>query len=364
MDDIIIKKYTKAELMQLYHDSAFWEQDELPFTRARLACYLQNSRAEPENVLWIMAFQGANIVGYRALLPEYINTLEGVLKIAWSSSWWVDSKFRGTGLAQELNKAGFPLYNGVIIGAGNPWALKSSHRKDNFEAYQIRERKYYFLAINKQILRDHKVSNPLIYMLLPLVNPLLSLISKIRIKRWLAKNKQANLKVEYIHKIDQESLDLIQANADRELVVKDAAYYEYRAFLPSRLALPSFITKKHHSYFGNVGSAAECRIVKLWQADQLVGVINYCIIDKTLRIRLHHLLANHEDKLVYLIAKICSRLPVEAIASQDAFVIGYLQRFKLPYLFCKTHTVPIIMTQSLVETIGPGRHFFDGEGGF
>ena len=364
MKDINIKQFTKAELMQIYDDSAFWGQEALPFTRPRLACYLQNKRAELEDVLWVVAFKEDEVVGYLALIPERINSSVEVQRVAWFSSWWVYPDHRGTGLADRIASVAFGLYDGILIDSGYYFALKKMIDNCEFEFYQMRQRKHYFLSMNKRILKGYGVSNPLIYMLLPLVKPVLTCFSKLRLKRWLARNKQDNLMVEYIHQMDKDSLDLILVHADREFVAKDADYLEDRAFLPARLSTPTFLSKKYHSYFGNVGSDAECRIVKLWQGEELIGVVSYCIVDNTLTVRFHHLLPNHEDKLIYLIAKLCSEYPIDRITTHDAFISRHLQALNLPYLFCKTLDMPMFLSKSLIDKVKPGLHLFDGEGAY
>ncbi|HHZ15546.1 MAG TPA: GNAT family N-acetyltransferase [Candidatus Cloacimonetes bacterium] len=364
MKDISIKQVTKAELMRIYDDSAFWAQEALPFTRPRLACYLQNTRAELEDVLWVMAFKEGKVVGYLALVPELINSREGALKVAWFSSWWVHPKHRGTGLADRLSTLAFDLYDGIAIDSGYHFALKKMKANCDFEIYQLRQRKHYFLSMNKKILQSYQVSNPLIYLLLPLARPLLACISKLRIRRWLNRNRQANLKVEYIHQIDKDSLELIRANADRELVFKDADYLEFRAFLPLKLSTPTFLPEKYHSYFGNVGAEAECRMVKLWEGEELAGIVNYCIVDNTLTIRYHCLLPNHEAKLIYLIAKLCSEHSVDRITTHDALIIRQIKTLRLPYLFCKKLDMPVFLSKSLIGKVKPDLHLFDGEGAF
>ncbi len=350
--------------MQLYDDSAFWEHKFLPFTKARLACYLHNPRAELDDPLWIMAFKDDKVVAYLALVPDYINTLQGAKKIAWFSSWWAEPQYRGTGLAERLTSLGFGLYDGIAIDSGNPWSMQKMMDSGNFELYQQRQRRYYFLAMNKKVLRDNKVSNPLFYILLPFLRPLLALISKVRLKLWLAQNKQANLKVEYNHQLDAQSMEMIQVKAAGELVFKDEAYLEYRAFLPSKLAFPSFIPKKHHSYFGNVGSTAECQIVKLWQKEKFIGWVSYCIVDSALNLKFHYMRENHEKELLYLIAKLCLEFSVDLVFSQDAFIHRYLLSFRFPFLFSKTHEVPMLMSKSLMKLVDSGKHLFDGEGAF
>ena len=364
MDDITIKQFTKAELIDIYDDSAFWQHEDLPFTRPRLACYLHNSRAELEDVLLVGAFEGSKIVGYLILVPERVNSLKGALKVTWNSSWWIHPKHRGSWLTGKIATTAFEICDLVPVDSATRVALMTGMAYCDYEFYQERQRKHYFLGMNRKILKDFQVSNPLIYMALPLVRPILNCISKIRLKRWLAKHKQSGLKAEYIHRLDQESLDLMLENADRELIYKDADYLEYRAFLPLKLSNPTFIPKKYHSFFGNVGSQAECRIVKLWQGEELAGVVNYCIVDNSLTIRFHYLRPTHEDKLIYLMAKLCCEYYVDRITTHDAYIIERMQALKLPYLFCKTIDMPIYLSKPLIDKVKPGLHLFDGEGAF
>lgn len=361
MTEIDIKTYTHAELRTLYDDPDWWRQKNLPFSKARLGAYLDNPHAEESDVLWLIAFGEEGIVGYIGMVPDQINSASGSRKMAWFTSWWVDSSVRGSGLADRLMTVGLKFYPVMGGDSGTPWAIRKVLKSGNFFLWDKRPRSFWMLNVSRRALKEFGYQNMLTGALFPLVHGLLGWFMRLRLRAWLKRMGESDLSVEYLDRLDQEAKDLVSSQMASEVCVHGADTLHWRASLLPRMAKLRGIPSGQSSYFGNSGFDVRSYLIKLRKGSQLIGLIDICLADGYLKIPFLYMEEGCERELSVLVGRICLGEKVEVIYSQDKRIKAALERFKLPRWLLKSYPMEVLFSS---KDIPSGLRLQDGDGAF
>lgn len=360
--DTKIRTYTRAELKTLLDDPVWWETEGLPFTKARLSCYLDNPFAEDDDVLWLIAWQEGKPAAYLGLVPDQIRTEAGTLKIAWFSSWWADPRVRGSGLARQLTSLGLTLYKGIGIDSGTPWSMRQMRESGDFFLYTQRPRSFWFLNVNQKALKDFGYRFKAIELVFPIIHFLLGRLMIMRLRSWLSRMGETSLSVEYLLEPDAASIDIISSINESEFCVKDAGVLRWRSGLPPRMARIAGLGNRA-SYFGNSGEKVSSSLIKLSDGKKPVGLVNICLADGYLKIPFLYLLEGYEPGFAALVGSVCLAEGVDVVYSQNSRLRDILNGFGLPRWLSKSYPMDVLLSSSLRD-VPKGLLLQDGDGAF
>ncbi len=110
---IRIESYNKKQLQKLVENPHFEEFAFLPITQQRAISQSLNPDADDDDILLTIAFDDDKIAGYLGTLPDVFRKDEN-LKFAWLSTIYVDGKYRGKRISQQLIANAIESYNGNI----------------------------------------------------------------------------------------------------------------------------------------------------------------------------------------------------------------------------------------------------------
>lgn len=114
---MVIKEYSLSELAQLAHSGDFWHGEVIPITRHRALAQIRNSRARPEDVVLIVAYDGDRVCGYIGLLPDLVFLDGSGHRLGWITTWWRKPGPKYAGIGATLMTRASELYGGAIGGA-------------------------------------------------------------------------------------------------------------------------------------------------------------------------------------------------------------------------------------------------------
>ena len=110
----MIEAYTLADLAQLVRSKDFWNGDLIPITRHRALAEIKNPRADPEDVILLVAYDEDRVCGYTGVLPGLI-FLEGERhRVGWLTAWWRKPDPKYAGIGSKLLMRASELYQGAI----------------------------------------------------------------------------------------------------------------------------------------------------------------------------------------------------------------------------------------------------------
>ena len=126
-NDFEVKHIKTGDLLEYINKYIVNNKDDanaiLPITPIKARSKMQNPCADPSDIGLIVINDGRKCIGYLGLLPNWLTTSSGSIKINWMSSWYVDAAYRnyklGGLLVQEAKNLGRPV---VSLGGSTPGA--------------------------------------------------------------------------------------------------------------------------------------------------------------------------------------------------------------------------------------------------
>lgn len=113
---IELKTLNKKQLLALINSENYAEMPVLPISKHRALSHIHNPRANEDDVLLILAYEGESLLGYLGVLPDdiYKNTGEKY-HAGWLSCIWVSPLARGKGIAKKMVLKAYELYKKHLL---------------------------------------------------------------------------------------------------------------------------------------------------------------------------------------------------------------------------------------------------------
>ena len=92
-----IISYNKHSLINALNEREIFNTDNHPITYQRAISYINNPRLDEDDIILVIAKSGRQLCGYIGIIPDYIFA-KNKIKIGILSSWWVNPKFKNTGI--------------------------------------------------------------------------------------------------------------------------------------------------------------------------------------------------------------------------------------------------------------------------
>ncbi|MDP2173673.1 MAG: hypothetical protein Q8J62_07840 [Candidatus Cloacimonadaceae bacterium] len=362
-ENLKIETYTLRELRQLYDDSRFWLSKELPFTRPRLQQYIANPFAEEGDPLWLMMREGSEICAYLGLIPDRVRVGDAWAKVFWLTSWWATPRYRGKHLAERLTDMGTASHPNIAINSGSPWTIKKLLASGKYQVYMLRPRTYWFLNINRSALREFRPNFRLPGLIYQPLHGSLSCLQNMRLRGRRKPANAADLTVEYGNCMDSECLEFIDRHTRKDFSIKTPESLSWR--MQNAINHPRLegVSARNLSYFGNVGAAVMSYPLKLFKGEKLIAVLHLLVTDGILRLPYMYLDSNFEGNFAAFIMQLCMTNQIDVIYSQNPHFKSIMDANRLPYLFCKSYPMEMLISKALWD-VEKDLNLQDGDGAF
>ena len=159
-----IKCYNKKDLTKLISCNIFWKKYNLPITKYRALSYINNPRADKDDILLIIAYEKDSIIGYIGVVPDLIIVNGKEYKVGILSTWWVHPGKIKSGIGAILLLKPFNLYNNSLFVSGFTRKAEHVFRKLN-KFYSIKSS--YGLELYKSFNFNRNVKSSIIKKYLP-----------------------------------------------------------------------------------------------------------------------------------------------------------------------------------------------------
>lgn len=100
--EFTIKKIRLRELSTFKESSLYKGLDVIPISTNRIESYVNNPRANEEDVVLYLAFEDEKLVAFRTIFADSINILQNQYKFGWFSGNWVHNNYRRKGISTLL----------------------------------------------------------------------------------------------------------------------------------------------------------------------------------------------------------------------------------------------------------------------
>ncbi len=232
---IEIKLLNKKTLAEYLYSEAYEQSPVIPISRHRAWSQIRNPRAEVEDVLLLLAYEGTALVGYLGVLPDRMN---GGLKCGWMSCLWIAPEHRGKQIAQLLLKHCFDAWGQKLLATEFTVPAKKLYDKTGlFRDFQIKKGVRLYLRSDLYNLLAHR--SPGLKKVAFLFKAFDTFANWVLDVRFLLKKPGiGDLKLEYVTEVDEETAHFIERTRHKQGFRKGAAELNWMLQNPWVLSAP------------------------------------------------------------------------------------------------------------------------------
>ena len=199
------KTYNRSELEHYILSKEFENLELYPISLQRALSHIHNPRAKAEDILLIIAFDKETIAGYIGIMPDELYVNDKLFLCGWLSTLYVDLKYRGKKIAQNLLELACKSYDeNILITEFTVEAGQMYYKNDRFLfANLIKGKNYYFLMNLHLVLPSKNAKYAKYSLLLKTADSIGNTILKMLYLPLNSKIKAANISTKMDEEIKQ-----------------------------------------------------------------------------------------------------------------------------------------------------------------
>jgi hypothetical protein len=360
---MIIRDITIKELPAFINSELYKGSRMVPVTPERAVSQSKNPRAQPDDVVLIVAYtEDGQLAGFAGMLPDTGTSAKGPYRFAWNSGWWVDKEL-GKGIALDL-----------FLRSIDAWK----------EQYMItdltpRTRKiielthlFYFAApargIRLQILSDfsgklrRNYKSLLIFSgMFTVIDAIFNSILRLRHSLWLKKTKTEGLKIEYIQDLENDSLSFIERHSQGELCHRGKKEFSWIISYPWIVAEASGLKKNLYPF------SWECRNfeyswAKILYREEIAGIVLLTHKDGLVKIPYAYYEPGQLNLFSYAVCRILLDRKAAGFYTVRGELMDFLEKNNFPVFYKKPVAQDLAVSKTLSDR-QPEKFFLqDGDG--
>lgn len=245
---IDISVHTNADLSRWTNHLSTAEWPVLPISPQRALSYLHNPHAQPDDKVLYLAWEKRQLVGYRLVLPDKMQTPDGWQQVGWFSCVWVDPKRRGKGIAKAMVDRAMEDWHGRVLYQNPAVASHQLYQKTGAFATQTCSgyRWYHRIDTAWMLQRMGRTVAPNLWTKTTdaIGNALLW-----PVRHWNKKMASADVRWEIRQQWDDETLKHLQSSEQDKLFPKSTALWQWRQHYPWILEQPANDMVQARYYF-------------------------------------------------------------------------------------------------------------------
>ncbi len=342
-----IKTYNAAQLQEFILSEEFRSMPVIPISTPRAVSHIHNPRAEPDDVLLIIAREEGKMAGYLGVLPDRIFNDKGeAYKCGWLSCMWVDPEVRGKGIAKKLIGTAFDTYHDhILVTEFTPEAKGLYDRSGHFTALRTMDGLRCYLRFNlHEVLPKKRESYKKLLPILRLSDAISNVPVNIRLGL-SSQGQQSNLKFERIATPDTAIVSLITAGNEGSFERRSKTELEWIKNHPWLVTTAQEESKKYH--FSVNAARFENLFIQIKDGENLKGFIHLTIRDNHLRMPYAFFAAELiPDALAYIYG-LMIKSGLNMLTVFHPQIVQYLKQNKSPFIYKRAIQRNYIITKTL-----------------
>ena len=351
-----IKTYDALELFELLKSEDFSKMQIVPISTHRADSHILNPRQQKGDVLMIIAYEGADMVGYLGVFADDIyNTKRDKFHCGWLSCMWVNPALRGQGIAKRLLQTAFEKWNNhILVTEFTPEAKALYDRSANFTHLRTNEglRCYMRSCLHEVLPMKNEKLKPFVKLL-----KAIDTVANMPVE-WLQtfrfKKLETTLLFELISEVDEALNDFILTKQTTSFECRAALEFDWIKRNPWLIvSAPTAESAKYH--FSSVANSFENRTLKILDGKTIKGYLHITIRDGHIKVPYAYYDADIVDDIsryLYQTAYI-ERATLLTVFNQR--IVTSLKQLPLPFIYKRPMKRNYIITKALDE------HFDDKE---
>lgn len=357
---IEIKLLNRQGLADYIYSEEYEQSPVVPITRHRALSQIRNPRAAAEDVLLLLAYEGANLVGYLGVLPDRMN---GQLKCGWMSCLWIAPEHRGKQIAQKLLQQCFEAWGQKLLATEFTAPAKKLYDKTGlFRDLQIKRGiRLYLRADLHTLLTPRKAWFSKIAFLFKAFDTAVNFVLDARFLFW--RPGLGHLKIEYVREVGDETAHFIERSRGAHGFQKGAAELNWMLQNPWVLSAPEKDDFGKRYHFSSTDQSFDFYGIKIKnQENQLLAFLVFSKRNRFLKLPFCYV-ENEVDAVLQVIAFFLHRWRVNTFTTfHPALVERLRQRNGLLFLKRETRRHYLISKVFELENSRENFEIQDGDG--
>lgn len=341
-----ITTYNAAQLHEFIRSDEFRSMPVIPISTPRAISHMHNPRAEPDDVLLIIARDAGRMVGYLGVLPDKIfNERSEAHRCGWLSCMWVDPEVRGKGIAKKLIGTAFDTYHDhILVTEFTPEAKGLYDRSGHFNALRTNDGLRCYLRFNlHEVLPKKKERYKKLVPVLAVVDALANVSINMRLRA--RSPRTSPLIFESVASVDEEIAALIHSYSPHSFERRDAAELNWIKEYPWLVTGAEEEGKKYH--FSVNATRFENRFIKVMEGETLRGFMHLTIRDNHLKIPYMFLADKHIPDALERIYDLMIGQHLNMLTVFHPSIVNYLQKHSSPFVYKRSIKRNYIITKTL-----------------
>ncbi len=355
---INISKIKLSELESFVKSKIFTDFETIPITGLRVASYINNPVALPDDVVLYLGFSDKKLVAFRTFFAGQANTTPELIRFGWCSGNWVHPDYRRKGFSEQLLKEAFTDWKGQLMFTNyapnsEQLYLKTGrffviHQFHGFRGYLFPKPDNLFPEANKNIISR---------VILSLMNILLSLISKGRAGTYKYRQNH-DIRFDLLELPDEICLQLTEQNHSNLFFKRGRTELNWIFQYP-------WMTNNEDDYeanypFSSFSKDFRYRTVKIFQKNKFVGFFLFSIKNNHLKTLLFEFSAGLENDIAEFIKNYCIQQKIDMVTIYNFDIANALLKRKFPFLYGRKYGQKIYGSFQVKQN--PPLLFQDGDG--
>lgn len=280
-----IKTYNSAQLNDLILSEQFAHMPVVPISTHRSISHIRNPRAEPDDVLMIIAYENDQMAGYLGVLADRIyNTKGESFKCGWLSCMWVDPQVRGKGIAKQLLATAFKTWNDhILVTEFTPEAKGLYDRSGGFADLRTNEglRCYLRFNLHEVLPKKNEKYKPYVT-LLSIADAIANIPVELK-HRYFPQLKYSTLKFEEVKRVYADVDEFITSRSENSFERRNTTDLNWIIEYP--WLIQSAQTEESIRYhFSSVAARFHNVFVKMMKDGKIVGFFHFTIRHNHLKV--------------------------------------------------------------------------------
>lgn len=363
--ELQIRELTLRDLAEALADDSLWQGPVHPITRHRALAQLKNPRADPDDVVLLIAYEKGEIVGYLGVLPDRVIAHGHARKIGWASCWWVDPARAGMSGFLLLMRAMRAYPEGFGACGYTKKAAAVYDRMPQFQVFSEKQGVIGFFRLRGMVdlgadrLPRVRPFAPLLRVLASPLDWALGLVQGTWARRSL---RRKALRFEYLPEIDDEAAAFIEDHRRDELLKRGKAEFDWMLRHPWILRAP--VPDRNAEKYAFSATARDfhhfcCKVLDAKGA--MIAVVILRLRDGELSMPYAYWREGAEHEVVRALLLHAVATDCESFRLYNPTLVSCLKRYSYRLFLPIPATRRMVVTKRLARAEGLGRYIQDGD---
>lgn len=363
---IEIKKIRLSELESFVQSDLYKQLSDKPISIQRVNSYINNPRGDMNDYVLFMAFENAELVGYRTILADKLFVGEKEYRFGWFSGNWVRSDKRRMGISTLIFDEVVKEWDGRLMFTN--YAPESKAMYDKTSCFELLHEKqgarFYMRSPLSELLPPRSIFFKRVKFLLQVIDFIVNMLLGIRLLFRGRAFKDEVFSFEFVLGLDEELSNFIDRNKFKIGTNRQVKELEWIDNFPWVVKASSDHKMDDGYHFSSVSQYVERKYVKFFRSGELVGYMMLFLKDN--KISIPYLFGSNFD--LSLVLNIITEQVVEKKLSYLTIyhksLMDELERNSRSFFFIKKMSQKYFITQSFKKELDliDGVNFNDGDG--